>query len=137
MKTILVAEDRDASRELLLAVLTAAGYLVVAAVDGQEAVEKVSGHPCDLAIVDLNMPRLDGIGLLRWMRGDPHHEQVPVVALTANAMEGDRDRALSLGFSEYITKPVNLSLLRREVARLLDAAELGSVKLDTGTEKTI
>jgi CheY-like chemotaxis protein len=132
MKTILVAEDRDASRELLLAVLTATGYRVLAAVDGRDAIDRLIAQPCDLAIVDLNMPRLDGIGVLQWIRDDPQHAQVPVVALTANAMEGDRDRALSLGFSEYITKPVNLSLLRREVARLLDAA-----KLDTASEKNL
>jgi len=120
MKTILVAEDRDVSRELLDAVLTACGYFVVAAADGLDALLLAEQHPPDLVIVDLNMPHLDGVGVLQCLKSNPKYAFLPVVALTAYAMEGDRERALELGFSEYITKPVNLSLLRREVARLLN-----------------
>jgi CheY-like chemotaxis protein len=121
MKTILVAEDRDASRELLQAVLTTAGYRVLTAVDGRDALATAATHPFDLAIVDLNMPHMDGVGVLQCLKENPQFAAVPVVALTAHAMDGDRERALAMGFSEYITKPVNLSLLRRELARLLEA----------------
>ena len=119
MKTILVAEDRDASRELIRTVLTAAGYAVVEARDGQEAIERAMETPADLVILDLYMPRTDGFGVLERLRGDQHYAKVPIVALTASAMAGDREKAIASGFSEYISKPVNLTLLRQEVGRLL------------------
>jgi len=119
MKTILVAEDRDASRELLSVVLTAAGYHVILAADGEEALTRAAETPADLVILDIHMPRLDGFGVIRRLREDPVYRTVPVIALTASAMAGDRDSVLAAGFSEYISKPVNMSLLRREIARLI------------------
>ena len=120
MKTILVVEDRDASRELLNVVLTAAGYRVVEAVDGQEAIARAAEVQADLVILDIHLPHIDGFGVLAHLRADPVYAQVPIIALTASAMAGDRDSVLAAGFSEYISKPVNMSLLRREVARLLE-----------------
>lgn len=120
MKTILVAEDRDASRELLNVVLTAAGYGVVLAEDGEEAMARAAEIPVDLVILDIHMPRLDGFGVIQRLRADPVYAKIPVIALTASAMAGDRDSVLAAGFSEYISKPVNMSLLRREIARLLE-----------------
>jgi len=119
MKTVLVAEDRDISRELLQSVLTAAGYKVIGAADGREALERAREHQADLVILDLYMPHVDGFGVLAELRADPRYANVPIIALTASAMTGDRDKALAAGFSEYISKPVNLAWLRREVARLL------------------
>lgn len=119
MKTILVAEDRDVSRELIHSILTASGYNVVLAEDGRQALEKAGAIRADLVILDLYMPHVDGFGVLRELRADPHYARVPVIALTASAMSGDRDKAIEAGFSEYISKPVNIGQLRREVARLL------------------
>ena len=120
MNTVLVAEDRDASRELLGVVLTAAGYHVILAADGEEALERAAETRADLVILDIHMPRLDGFGVIRRLRADPVYAAVPVIALTASAMAGDRDSVLAAGFSEYISKPVNMSLLRREIARLIE-----------------
>ncbi|HVW85824.1 MAG TPA: response regulator [Bryobacteraceae bacterium] len=120
MKTILVAEDRDVSRELIEAVLTASGYRVVLAIDGQDALDQASGMRADLVILDLYMPRVDGFSVLRKLRADPNYMATPIIALTASAMAGDRDRALAAGFSEYISKPVNIPLLRSEISRLLE-----------------
>jgi two-component system chemotaxis response regulator CheY len=120
MKTVLVAEDRDSSRELLSIVLSAAGYRVVLAVDGEDALARMKETPVDIVILDIHMPRLDGFGVLRQLRADPAYSRIPVIALTASAMAGDRDSVIAAGFSEYISKPVNMSLLRREVARLLE-----------------
>jgi two-component system cell cycle response regulator DivK len=120
MKTILIAEDRDASRELLSVVLTAAGYHVIQAADGEEALTRAAETLADLVILDIHMPRLDGFGVIRRLREDPLYATVPVIALTASAMAGDRDSVLKAGFSEYISKPVNMALLRREIARLLE-----------------
>jgi len=122
MKTILVAEDRDASRELIRTVLSAAGYSVVEARDGREAIERAFETRADLVILDLYMPHTDGFGVLARLRGDDHYSKVPIVALTASAMAGDREKAIASGFSEYISKPVNLTLLRQEVGRLLGNA---------------
>jgi CheY-like chemotaxis protein len=120
VKTILVAEDRDTSRELLNVILTSAGYAVILATDGEEAISRAGETPIDLVILDIHMPRVDGFGVIRHLRADPAYRTTPVIALTASAMAGDRDSVLAAGFTEYISKPVNISLLRREVARLLE-----------------
>lgn len=119
MKRILVAEDRPGSLELIRTVLESAGYQVVEATDGQEALEKALGNPVDLILLDLQMPKIDGFGVLAHLRRDSRLRDIPIVALTANAMQGDRERALAAGFSSYIPKPVDLAMLRAEMKRLV------------------
>lgn len=119
MKRILVAEDRPGSLELIRTVLESAGYQVVEATDGQEALEKALGNPVDLILLDLQMPKIDGFGVLAHLRRDSRLRAIPIVALTANAMQGDRERALAAGFSSYIPKPVDLAMLRAEMKRLV------------------
>jgi len=119
MKTILVAEDRDASRELICISLTAAGYSVIEARDGKEAIDRAFEVQADLVILDLYMPHTDGFGVLSRLRAEDSYRDIPIIALTASAMAGDRERAISSGFSDYISKPVNMGFLRREVERLL------------------
>jgi two-component system, cell cycle response regulator DivK len=118
-KTILVAEDRETSRELVRTVLSSAGYTVVEAADGQQAIEQASRVQADLVILDLYMPFVDGFGVLEHLRRDEHYRNIPVVALTASAMSGDSERALASGFTAYISKPVKMTELRREIERLL------------------
>jgi CheY-like chemotaxis protein len=118
-KTILVAEDRDASRELIRTVLTAAGYVVVEACDGREAIERALETQADLVILDLYMPHIDGFGVLARLRGEERYSSVPIVALTASAMAGDHERAIASGFTAYISKPVSMEELRRAVGELL------------------
>lgn len=116
---ILIADDRASSRELLRTVLLRAGYTVLEAEDGAQAVALArSGHP-DLVMLDLQMPGLDGFGALAELRGDPRFKDVPIVALTASAMRGDREKILEAGFTDYLAKPVGLEMLRETVARLL------------------
>jgi two-component system cell cycle response regulator DivK len=119
MKKILIAEDRPSSRELIRTVLEGCGYIVVEAADGRQAVDAAKRESPDLLIVDLQMPALDGVGVLAELRRDARFAGVPIVALTASAMQGDRERALEAGFTEYITKPVNLRFLREQISRLL------------------
>jgi CheY-like chemotaxis protein len=119
MKKILVADDRPASRELIRAVLESSGYIVYEASDGREAVDLARSARPDLLILDLHMPKLDGIGAVAELRAETGFATVPMVALTASAMQGDRERALAAGFTEYVTKPINLNLLRSQLARLL------------------
>ena len=119
MKTVLVADDRATSRELVRTVLENTGYSVIEASDGLEALRNARQSKPDLIILDLHMPGLDGFGVIQELRRDKEFAATPVMALTASAMQGDRERALSAGFTSYIAKPIRLSLLRTEVERLL------------------
>jgi CheY-like chemotaxis protein len=117
---ILIADDRPSSRELLRLVLERAGYEVLEAEDGHQAVERArEGHP-DLILLDLQMPGLDGYGVLAALRGEARFADLPVLALTASAMRGDRERILEAGFTDYIAKPARPEVVRETVARLLD-----------------
>ena len=119
MKQVLVADDKASSRELIRTVLENSGYAVSEAGDGAEAVRVAGETSPDLILLDLQMPALDGFGALERLRADARFAKLPIVALTANAMQGDREKALAAGFTSYLTKPVSLAVLRAELARLL------------------
>jgi CheY-like chemotaxis protein len=119
MKKVLVADDRATSRELVRVALEHCGYLVYEAGDGGEALNSARDLRPDLIILDLHMPGLDGFGVIQEIRRDAQLSAIPVMALTASAMQGDRERALAVGFSSYLAKPIHLSSLRKEVERLL------------------
>jgi two-component system cell cycle response regulator DivK len=119
MKKVLVADDKDTGRELVRTVLEKSGHQVFEASDGEQAVaEALRVHP-DLIILDIHMPGLDGFGVIEKLRRQKDFAATPIIALTASAMMGDRERALSVGFTGYITKPIRLEALRAEVERLL------------------
>jgi two-component system cell cycle response regulator DivK len=119
MKTVLVADDKATSRELVRTILENSGYAVIEASDGIEALRNARVSKPDLIILDLHMPGLDGFGVIRELRRDGEFAATPVMALTASAMQGDRERALSAGFTSYISKPIPLKMLRSELERLL------------------
>jgi len=119
MKTVLVADDKPTGRELVRTVLENSGYTVIEASDGLEAVRFARERKPDLIILDLHMPGLDGFGVIQQLRSEAEFAKTPIMALTASAMQGDRERALSIGFTGYITKPIRLGALRGEVERLL------------------
>lgn len=119
MKRVLIADDNDTGRELVRTVLEGTGYLVFEACDGIEALATAHRVNPDLIILDLHMPGMNGFGVIKELRLDSRFAGTPVVALTASAMQGDRQRALSAGFTGYITKPVSLKGLRAELERLL------------------
>lgn len=121
MKTILVAEDRDTSRELVRTLLEHSGYSVLEATNGAEAINLAQQNNPDLVLVDLQMPIKNGFDVLRELRADQRFRSTPVVALTASAMIGDKERALMEGFTAYLTKPLSLSVIRKELARLLNS----------------
>ncbi len=118
-KRILVVDDKPSSRELVRTVLTSQNYEVIEASDGREALDRMRADIPDLVLLDLHMPVLDGYGVVAAARSDPALAAVPMIALTASAMAGDRERALTAGFNSYLAKPVSLSVLRTEIARLL------------------
>ncbi len=118
-KTILIAEDDLASRELLAEILRGRGYDVLEAADGAVALQLYQAHHPDLVIMDLQMPELDGYAVLARLRQPQFPGVPPVIAVTAHAMSGDRERALEAGFDEYLTKPVEATLLRQRIRDLL------------------
>lgn len=122
MKKVLIADDKEMGRELVRTVLENSGYTVIEAADGNEALLRAHESKPDLIILDLHMPGLDGFGVMTALRRDANFAATPVMALTASAMQGDRERALSAGFTSYVSKPIRLALLRGEVERLLAAA---------------
>jgi CheY-like chemotaxis protein len=119
MKKVLVADDKATSRELVRVALEHSGYSVYEAADGGEALTSARDIHPDLIILDLHMPGLDGFGVIEEIRRDAQLAATPVMALTASAMQGDREHALALGFTSYLAKPIGLRDLRKEVARLL------------------
>lgn len=119
MKRILVADDNPVSRELVREVLEAPGRSIVEAADGEEALDKIGKERPDLVLLDIQMPVLDGFGVIRRLRLDPRTASLPVLALTAFAMKGDRARALAAGFDAYITKPIDTAALRQLVEQVL------------------
>jgi two-component system cell cycle response regulator DivK len=119
MKKILIADDRAPSRELIREILQLAGYEILEAADGAEALEMACQVSPDLILLDIEMPALNGFAVIEQLRANPRFAAIPVVALTASAMQGDREKALQAGFTGYISKPVRLAALRAEVSRLL------------------
>jgi CheY-like chemotaxis protein len=116
---ILIADDRASGRELLRLVLERAGYEVIEAEDGQVALERARAHRPDLILLDLQMPMMDGYQVLAALRSEPLFQTLPILALTASAMRGDRERILEAGFTDYLAKPAGPDILRQTVARLL------------------
>jgi CheY-like chemotaxis protein len=119
---ILIADDRPSSRELLRLVLERAGYEVVDAEDGQQALERARSESPDLILLDLQMPGLDGYAVLAALRSEKRFKNLPVLALTASAMRGDRERIMEAGFTDYLAKPAGPEVLRETVARMLEDA---------------
>lgn len=118
-KTILVAEDDSSIRELVRARLQISGYDVVTARTGAEAVSRVRTSVVDGLILDINMPEVDGFGVLRAIQETPGIRRLPVLMLTARHAHDDVRRAVMLGARDYLTKPFSEQQLIARVARLL------------------
>jgi len=104
---ILVIEDNPPSLELMTYLLKAFGYTVLCALDGLEGVELARRERLDLIVCDIHLPRLDGYEVAKRLKGHPALSQIPLVAVTALAMVGDRDKILAAGFDGYIDKPID------------------------------
>lgn len=119
MSRVLIAEDNPVNRELLRELLETRGYVVVEACDGQEALLEIEKTQPDILLLDLDMPVLDGFATLQRIRENPALNTLPVLAVTAYAMLGDRDRILAAGFDGYLSKPINANALIQEMEQLL------------------
>jgi two-component system, cell cycle response regulator DivK len=119
MKTVLIAEDNPVNRELLRELLEIRGYAVIETCNGQEALEHLEKVLPDILLLDLNMPVLDGFATIEKIRKHPDWSRLPVLAVTAYAMRGDREKILSAGFDGYLSKPIDPTFLQQELQRFL------------------
>ena len=120
MAKILLVEDNEMNRDMLSRRLECKGYEVDLAVDGQEAVDKAKAGGYDLILMDMSLPEIDGWEATRILRSSPEAEKTPIIALTAHAMAGDREKALEAGCDEYDTKPIELDRLLGKMEALLN-----------------
>ncbi|MFP4103537.1 PAS domain S-box protein [Coleofasciculus sp.] len=116
---ILLAEDNEANTQTLADYLQGIGYEMIMAKDGKEAVQLSQRHKPDLILMDIQMPELDGLSATQQIRANPRTANIPIIAITALAMSGDREKCLTAGVSYYMTKPVNLKKLATIINALL------------------
>ena len=127
MAKILLVEDNEENRDMLSRRLERKGFEVVLAMDGQSGVEMARIQAPDLVLMDMSLPVLDGWEATRRLKADAATQRIPVIALTAHAMSGDRDKALEAGCDDYDTKPVEFLRLLSKIDALLSGAKASSI----------
>ncbi len=120
MAKILLVEDNELNRDMLSRRLARRGYDVVLAADGQQGIDRATSDNPDLILMDLSLPVVDGWAATRQIKAGPGTGSIPVIALTAHAMSGDRERALAAGCDDYDSKPVEIDRLVGKIQALLD-----------------
>ena len=118
-RCILVVEDNMDNMTLITDVLQSLNYEVIHATDGEKGVEITRQEKPDLILMDLSLPQMDGWTATRHIKADTSVQHIPVIALTAHAMVGDRERALDAGCDDYVSKPINLKELANKLNRYL------------------
>jgi len=120
MTKILLVEDNETNRDMLSRRLIRKGYQVVMALDGRQAVEMATSESPDLILMDMSLPVIDGWEATRRVKADGATRAIPVIALTAHAMAGDREKAIEAGCDDYDTKPIDLVRLIEKITVLLE-----------------
>ncbi len=121
MAKILIVEDNDMDRDMLSRRLERKGYVVAVAMDGKAALELAASEAPDIILMDMNLPEIDGWEATRRLKADEATRDIPVIALTAHAMSGDRNKAMAAGADDYDTKPVEFPRLLGKIEQLLKA----------------
>jgi len=114
-KKVLIVEDNEDNRELVVKVLRNKGYEIVQAADGEEALEKAVAERPDLILLDISLPKLDGYEVAKRLKSMEEFQEIPIIAFTAHAMKGDREKVIVAGFEGYISKPINVRELPDQV----------------------
>ena len=121
-RTILVVEDNDMNMQLVEYLLEEGGYAIVKATSGEEAISITrrggEGRP-DLILMDIHLPDMDGLSVVRAMKSDARTARIPILALTAHAMRGDKDRFLEAGCDGYISKPIDVKTFLKSIEQYL------------------
>lgn len=116
---ILVVEDNDRNRKLVRIILQAKGYELMEASTGEDAIRQLKNAKPDLILLDIQLPKMDGLKLTKIIRDSEETRDIPIIALTAYAMKGDRERILDAGFNEYISKPIDTRQLPVIVEKII------------------
>jgi len=122
MTKILVVEDNEMNLDMLSRRLSRRGYEIIIATDGAQGVKLAQSERPDLILMDMSLPVLDGWQATRQIKSDPELKAIPIIALTAHAIAGDREKALAAGCDEYETKPVKFPELMAKISLFLDDA---------------
>jgi two-component system, cell cycle response regulator DivK len=117
--TILYVEDNPDNRSLIRRVLEAEDYAVVEAINAKQALEKLEESSIDLVLMDINMPDMDGYTLTAKIKEIQKFSKIPIVAVTANVMRGDREKSLGAGCDGYIQKPIDIDTLSQQIERFI------------------
>jgi two-component system chemotaxis response regulator CheY len=117
-KTVLTIDDSRTMRDMLMMALVDAGYHVIQAVDGIDGLETLSAEGADVIITDINMPRMDGFGVIEGVRADPNHRHTPVLVLTTESDAAKKQRARDAGATGWIVKPFDPAKLVEAVRRV-------------------
>jgi two-component system cell cycle response regulator DivK len=119
MPKILIVEDNEMNRDMLSRRLERRGFVIVMAMDGQQGVEMTRSERPDLILMDMSLPVMDGWAATQAIKADPELSKIPVIALTAHAMAGDREKAMAAGCDDYDTKPIELPRLLEKIGKFL------------------
>jgi CheY-like chemotaxis protein len=119
MPKILIVEDNEMNRDMLSRRLERKGFTIVMAVDGQQGVDMARSEKPDLVLMDMSLPVMDGWTATRTIKDDAELRTIPVIALTAHAMAGDREKAMAAGCDDYDTKPIELPRLLEKIGKFL------------------
>ena len=118
-KKILIVDDNQDSRELVAKVLKNKGYQTTEAADGEEALERAVSEKPDLILLDISIPKIDGYEVARRLKSQEEFRDVPIIALTAHAMKGNREKVIVEGFEGYISKPIDVRKFPEQVRSYL------------------
>ena len=118
-KRVMTVDDSASIRQMVSFTLKGAGYETVEAIDGKDALAKLNGTPIHMIITDLNMPNLDGIGLIRGVRANPSYKFIPVIMLTTESQEGKKQEGKQAGATGWIVKPFNPEQLLAVIKRVI------------------
>ncbi|MFG1422730.1 response regulator [Roseixanthobacter liquoris] len=119
MTKILVIEDHPTSRELMTYILRCTGHEVIETGDGRAGLDLARAHRPDLVISDVQLPGMNGFEIVAAIKRDPELAAIPVVAVTASAMSGDRENIIAAGFDDYLSKPIDPEIFAHQIARHL------------------
>ena len=119
IKKILYVEDTFENRLLIRRILQAEGYIVLEAENADHALDVLKSETPDLILMDINMPNIDGYTLTEQLRTIPRLEKIPIIALTANVMRGDRERTIAAGCNGYIQKPIDVDSFSEQIDRYI------------------
>lgn len=118
MTQVLIVEDNEMNRDMLGRRLIRKGYEIIYAVNGEEAIEMAKSKP-DIILMDLSLPKINGWDAIKRIKGMEGISKIPIIALTAHAMSGEKERAFEAGCDDYLTKPIELDILLEKMETLL------------------